>query len=117
MKKERCLPTSHLCDGEKQALSPCVPPPHKYPSCSSCRLSYSNTEAAALGSNTFEQVTCHLHPSPETKTLAENAVEHFQQSSKLEKIVINVDKMSLQEEKRARYTSGHSKIVFAGSHC
>lgn len=62
------------------------------------------TEAAALGSNTLEQVTLSPAPQPRNQTLAENAVEHFSAELQVEKIVINVDKMSLQEEKRARYT-------------
>ena len=76
MRKERCLPTAHLCDGEKQAIVSMCLPTSPHPNCSSYQLGYS-TEAAALGSNTSKQVTCTCTPSPETKTLAENAVEHF----------------------------------------
>ena len=63
MRKERCLPTTHLCDGEKQAIVPMCPPTSPHPNCSSYRLGYSR-EAAALRSNPSEQVTCHLHPRP-----------------------------------------------------
>ena len=63
MRKERCLPTAHLCDGEKQAIVSMCLPTSPHPNCSSYQLGYS-TEAAALGSNTSKQVTCHLHPQP-----------------------------------------------------
>lgn len=115
MKKERCLPTAHLCDGEKQAIVPMCSPNLTAP-----QLQLLSAELQHRSSSTgFKHFRAsNLSPAPpaqKPKPWLRMQWNTSQQRCKLEKIVINVDKMSLQEEKKARHTRGHSKIVFAGS--